>query len=90
MINQLQNEFDLKSDDDDDDDEDEVERDAAMEIQPFKIEDEHQVEAFLKDFLAKPENRSIEAVKQKARELIDDPDLRIYFVDVAKEELEDE
>ena len=88
VINQLQNEFDLKSDDDDD--EDEVERDAAMEIQPFKIEDEHQVEAFLKDFLAKPENRSIEAVKQKARELIDDPDLRIYFVDVAKEELEDE
>ena len=90
VINQLQNEFDLKSDDDDDDDEDEVSEDAAMEIQPFKIEDEHQVEAFLKDFLAKPENRSIEAVKQKARELIDDPDLRIYFVDVAKEELEDE
>jgi hypothetical protein len=48
------------------------------------------LEPYLKDFLAKPENRSMEAADQKARELIDHPDLRIYFVDVAKKELEGE
>lgn len=90
VINQLQNEFDLKSDDDDEDGDDDDEEVADADAHPFKIEDELQVEAYLKDFLAKPENRSMEAVEGKARELIGDSDLRIYFVDVAKEELEDE
>jgi hypothetical protein len=87
VINKLQNEFDLKSNDEN---HEVIKAHEDVQARPFTIEDDRQADAYLKDFLAKPENRSMEAVEQEARELIQNPDLRMYFIDVARDELERE
>ena len=54
-------------------------------IEPFKIESESEADTYLIDLLAKKEYQSMLEVEQRASRFIPDEDLRIYFVNKAKE-----
>lgn len=54
-------------------------------ITPFKIENESEADAFLRDLLAKEEYRSMEEVMMRADKLISDNHLRTHFINKAKE-----
>ena len=57
-------------------------------IEPFRIENQSEADAFLRDLLAKPEYRFMAEVEHRARELILDGQLRKYFIDKAHEILQ--
>ena len=59
-----------------------------MIIETFKIEDESEADAYLRDLLAKPEYRSMDEVYVRAQKLIPDSRLRNYFINRAKVILE--
>ncbi|MEM0551050.1 MULTISPECIES: hypothetical protein [Aeromonas] len=52
-------------------------------IERFKIENVTEADAFLRDF--KDEYRSMDEVIVRARELVPDDNLRMYFINKAKE-----
>ena len=54
-------------------------------IERFKIENVTEADAFLRDLLAKDEYRSMDEVIVRARELVSDDNLRMYFINKAKE-----
>ncbi|QNF18350.1 hypothetical protein FT669_17065 [Aeromonas jandaei] len=54
-------------------------------IERFKIENVTEADAFLRDLLAKDEYRSMDEVIVRARELVPDDNLRMYFINKAKE-----
>lgn len=54
-------------------------------IERFKIENVTEADLFLRDLLAKDQYRSMDVVIARARELILDDDLRMYFINKAKE-----
>lgn len=54
-------------------------------IKKFKIESESGVDDYLKDLLAKPENRSMNELEYRAQELIIDEPLQKYFIRKAQE-----
>jgi hypothetical protein len=55
-----------------------------MMIETFKIENEDEADAYLRDLLAKPEYRSMSEVYMRAKKLIPDAHLRNYFINRAK------
>ena len=57
-------------------------------IQCFKIESETDADFFLKDLLAKDENRSVSEIMVRAHNLIPDEALRMYFINKGKQMLE--
>lgn len=57
-------------------------------IQSFKIEHETEEDFFLKDLLAKDENRSVSEIIVRAHNLIPDETLRMYFISKGKQMLE--
>jgi hypothetical protein len=57
---------------------------AIGPVEQFKIESETEADSYLKDLLAKPENRSLTEVRTHAA-LIRDKRLQDYFVERAKE-----
>jgi hypothetical protein len=57
-------------------------------IGPFVIENESEADTYLSDLLAKPEYRSIDEVHIRATKYIKDDHLRNYFINKAKEYLE--
>ena len=59
-----------------------------MIIETFKIEDESEADAYLRDLLAKPEYRSMDEVYVRAQKLIPDARLRNYLINRAKVILE--
>ena len=59
-----------------------------MIIETFKIEDESEADAYLRDLLANPEYRSMDEVYVRAQKLIPDARLRNYFINRAKVILE--
>lgn len=54
-------------------------------IERFKIENVTEADAFLRDLLAKDEYRFMDEVIVRARELVSDDNLRMYFINKAKE-----
>lgn len=54
-------------------------------IERFKIDNVTEADAFLRDLLAKDEYRSMDEVIVRARELVPDDNLRMYFINKAKE-----
>ncbi|WP_421217608.1 hypothetical protein [Aeromonas jandaei] len=54
-------------------------------IERFKIENVTEADAFLRDLLAKDEYRSMDEVIVRAHELVSDDNLRMYFINKAKE-----
>jgi hypothetical protein len=57
-------------------------------IETFKIENEDEADAYLRDLFAKPEYRSMNEVYVRAQKLITDKHLRDYFINKAKAILE--
>ena len=57
-------------------------------IERFKIENVAEAEAFLRDLLAKDEYRSVDEVIVRARKLVPDENLRMYFINKGKQILE--
>lgn len=57
-------------------------------IQRFKIENETDAYFFLKDLLAKDENRSVNEIIVRANNLIPDETLRMYFISKGKQMLD--
>ncbi|QWL62875.1 hypothetical protein HQ399_11760 [Aeromonas jandaei] len=57
-------------------------------IERFKIENVAEADAFLKDLLAKDEYRSVDEVIVRARKLVPDENLRMYFINKGKQILE--
>lgn len=60
----------------------------SLIIQRFKIENETDADFFLKDLLAKDENRSVIEIIVRANNLISDETLRMYFIGKGKQMLE--
>ncbi len=56
--------------------------------QSFKIENETDADFFLKDLLAKDENRSVSYIIVRAHNLIPDEVLRMYFINKGKQMLD--
>jgi hypothetical protein len=56
-------------------------------VEPFKIENESEADAYLKDLFERPEYRSMDEAHIRAQELIEDPSLKIYFINEARERL---
>ncbi|QSR73722.1 hypothetical protein [Aeromonas jandaei] len=54
-------------------------------IERFKIDNVTEADAFLRDLLAKDEYRSMDEVIVRTRELVPDDNLRMYFINKAKE-----
>lgn len=54
-------------------------------IEKFKIENENQADAFLKDLLADERYRSIGEVEYRAQDLIPSEKLRAYFINKGRE-----
>ncbi|UKE66761.1 hypothetical protein [Xanthomonas graminis] len=54
-------------------------------IESYKIENEFEADAYLRDLLAKEEFRSICEVEQRATQFVPDHKLRAYFINQAKE-----
>lgn len=57
-------------------------------IERFKVENVTEADAFLRELLAKDEYRSMDEVVARARELVPDENLRIYFINKGKQMLE--
>ncbi|MFQ2193220.1 hypothetical protein [Aeromonas jandaei] len=57
-------------------------------IERFKIENVAEADAFLRDLLAKDEYRSMDEVIVRARKLVPDENLRMYFINKGKQILE--
>lgn len=57
-------------------------------IQRFKIENEADADCFLKDLLAKDENRFVSEIIVRAHNLIPDETLRMYFISKGKQMLD--
>uniref|UniRef100_UPI003BA1A148 hypothetical protein n=1 Tax=Aeromonas jandaei TaxID=650 RepID=UPI003BA1A148 len=57
-------------------------------IEHFKIENVAEADAFLRDLLAKDEYRSMDEVIVRARKLVPDENLRMYFSNKGKQILE--
>lgn len=57
-------------------------------IERFKIENVAEADAFLRDLLAKDEYRSVDEVIVRARKLVPDENLRMYFINKGKQILE--
>jgi hypothetical protein len=58
-----------------------------MAAEPFKIENESEADDYLKELFERPEYRSMDEAHRRAQELIEDPRLKIYFIDEARERL---
>ena len=58
-------------------------------ITTYKIESESEADDYLKDLLSKKEYKSIDEVELRAKKLIDDDNLRNYFINKAKVLLKD-
>ncbi len=56
---------------------------AISPVGPFKIESESEADAYWKDLLSHPEYRSLSEVHSRAQALIDDHNLREYFIEKA-------
>jgi len=59
-----------------------------MNVGPFRIESEDEALRYLTYLLAKPEYRSMHEVELRAHKLIPNGDLRVFFIEKAKEMLE--
>ncbi|MFQ2188611.1 hypothetical protein [Aeromonas jandaei] len=57
-------------------------------IERFKIENVAEADAFLRDLLAKDEYRSMDEMIVRARKLVPDENLRMYFIKKGKQILE--
>ena len=57
-------------------------------IERFKIENVAEADAFLRDLLAKDEYRSMDEMIVRARKLVPDENLRMYFINKGKQILE--
>ena len=59
-----------------------------MKIAPYRIDAEHEADAYLRDLLANPEYRSMNEVEIRAQKYIaHDARLRTYFIAKAREAL---
>jgi hypothetical protein len=56
-------------------------------VEPFKIENESEADAYLKELFEKQEYRSMDEAHRRAQELIEDARLKIYFINEARERL---
>ncbi|MGL6335688.1 hypothetical protein [Aeromonas jandaei] len=57
-------------------------------IERFKVENVTEADAFLRDLRAKDQYRSMDEVIARARELVPDENLRIYFINKGKQMIE--
>jgi hypothetical protein len=53
-------------------------------VGPFVIENEPEADAYLRDLLEKPENRSMNEVRLRANKCIQDDHLKSYFIKKAQ------
>jgi hypothetical protein len=58
---------------------------AVSPIEPFSIDDEVEALAYLNDLLKREEYRSMDEVERRAWKYIKDCNLRVYFINKAKE-----
>jgi hypothetical protein len=56
-------------------------------VEPFKIENESEADDYLKELFDTPKYRSMDEAHRRAQELIEDPSLKIYFINEARERL---
>lgn len=56
-----------------------------FKITPFKIETESEADDYLKDLLSNEQYRSFDEVEIRAKQFIDNDNLRSYFIKKAKE-----
>lgn len=54
-------------------------------IEPYRIENESEADAYLSDLLGKNEYRSMPEVEQRAKQFIQDDELRAYFIKKAND-----
>ncbi|GAB0116108.1 hypothetical protein Acid7E03_01800 [Acidisoma sp. 7E03] len=56
-----------------------------MEVQSFRIESRQEADDYLADLFGRPEYRSMDEAKIRARSYIQDPKLKDYFLQKAEE-----
>jgi hypothetical protein len=60
---------------------------AIGPVEPFKIENESEADDYLKALFETPKYRSMDEAHRRARDLIEDPRLKSYFINEARERL---